>query len=73
MLRSIVGAVVGQAVGRKRGSGLIGAGIGLVATRIATRSIPGALAVGGVLLAKTIYDRRKESKMPAAKDLIIDQ
>jgi len=34
----------------------------LVATaiaRVATRSVPGALLVGGGLLAKTLYDRRK--------------
>lgn len=62
MLKSIAGAVVGEVVGRKRGNGLLGAGIGLVATRIATRSIPGLLLVGGAIAAKTIYDKRKERK-----------
>ena len=66
ILKTIAGAVVGEAVGRKRGSGLLGAGIGVVATRLATRSIPGALLVGGALLAKTLYDRRKTSKLPKA-------
>jgi hypothetical protein len=60
MLRSIAGAVVGEVIGRKRGNGLLGAGIGLVATRIATRSLPGLLLVGGAIAAKTIYDKRKE-------------
>ncbi len=60
MLRSIAGAVVGELIGRKRGNGLLGAGIGLVATRIATRSVPGLILVGGAIAAKTIYDRRKE-------------
>ncbi len=60
MLRSIAGAVVGEVIGRKRGNGLLGAGIGLVATRIATRSVPGLLLVGGAIVAKTLYDRRKE-------------
>ena len=60
MLRSIAGAVVGEVIGRKRGSGLLGAGLGLVATRIATRSLPGLLLVGGAIAAKTIYDRRKQ-------------
>lgn len=60
MLRSIAGAVVGEVIGRKRGNGLLGAGIGLVATRIATRSVPGLLLVGGAIAAKTIYDKRKE-------------
>lgn len=62
MLKSIAGAVVGEVIGRKRGNGLLGAGIGLVATRLATRSIPGLLLVGGAIAAKTIYDKRKERK-----------
>ena len=60
MLKSIAGAVIGEAIGRKRGHGLLGAGIGLVATRVATRSIPGLLLVGGAIVAKSIYDKRKE-------------
>ncbi|WP_430445201.1 hypothetical protein [Sphingorhabdus contaminans] len=59
MLKSIAGAVVGEVIGRKRGNGVLGAGIGLVATRIATRSIPGLLLVGGAIAAKTIYDKRR--------------
>jgi hypothetical protein len=31
---------------------------GAALTRIATRSVPGALVVGGSLLAKALYDRR---------------
>jgi hypothetical protein len=30
MLKSIAGAVIGEVIGRKRGHGLLGAGIGLV-------------------------------------------
>ena len=60
MLKSIAGAVIGEVLGRKRGHGLLGAGIGLVATRVATRSIPGLLLVGGAIVAKSIYDKRKE-------------
>ena len=33
--------------------------VGTALARIATRSVPGALVVGGGLLAKTLYDRRK--------------
>ena len=62
MLKSIAGAVIGEVIGRKKGHGLMGAGIGLVATRIATRSIPGLLLVGGAIAAKTIYDKSKERK-----------
>jgi len=59
MLKSIAGAVLGEVVGRKRGHGLLGAGIGLVATRVASRSIPGLLLIGGEIAAKSIYDKRK--------------
>lgn len=59
MLKSLAGAIVGEVIGRRQGRGLLGAGIGLVATRIATRSLPGAILVGGVLLAKKIYDHKK--------------
>lgn len=33
--------------------------IGTALARLATRSVPGALVVGGGLLAKTLYDRRR--------------
>jgi len=62
MLKSIAGAVVGEVIGRIRGHGLLGAGIGVVATRLATRSIPGLLLVGGAIVAKSIYDQRKGRK-----------
>ena len=61
MLKSIIGAVVGNRVGRGS-NGLLGAGLGIAATRLATRSIPGALLVGGALLAKPLYDKRKTSR-----------
>ena len=35
--------------------------LGTAIARIATRSVPGAIIVGGALLAKTLYDRRKDS------------
>jgi hypothetical protein len=62
LLKTIAGAVVGEAIGQRRGHGLLGAGLGIIATRIATRSLPGALLVGGVIVAKTLYDRRKDQK-----------
>jgi hypothetical protein len=56
----ILPAVVGSAVGRNTlGKGLVGAGLGMVAARIARRSVPGALIVGGAILAKAAYDRRQ--------------
>ena len=41
--------------GRSLGQSLIGTMI----ARVATRSVPGALIVGGGLLAKTLYDRKR--------------
>ena len=72
MLRSIAGAVVGEVIGRKRGNGLLSAGLGLVATRIATRSVPGLILVGGAIVAKTLYDRRKERlpQSPLPKQIV---
>jgi hypothetical protein len=55
--------------GRGMGQTLVGTAV----ARIATRSVPGALLVGGGLLAKTLYDRsRKRGKAEgekAVKDL----
>jgi hypothetical protein len=62
ILKTILGAVVGDAIGKRRGNGLLGAGIGIAATRLATRSIPGALLVGGAFVAKKLYDKRKAQK-----------
>lgn len=38
--------------------------IGAIAARIATRSVPGALLVGGALVAKALYDQRKAKDKP---------
>jgi hypothetical protein len=37
---------------------LLGGLAGLAAVRVATRSIPGAIVVGGAVLAKRLYDKR---------------
>ena len=60
MLKTIAGAVIGEVIGRKSGNGLLGAGLGIVATRLATRSIRGLLLVGGAFAAKSMYNKRKE-------------
>ncbi|MBA3054690.1 MAG: hypothetical protein FP826_07110 [Sphingomonadales bacterium] len=41
--------------------------IGTAIVRVATRSVPGAIVVGGGLLAKALYDRKRNR--PAAADL----
>ncbi len=68
VLRNLVKAAAGAALGsaiaeRSSGKGLLGAGLGVVATRLATRSVPGALLVGGAFVAKKLYDRRKERRL----------
>lgn len=65
MLKSIIGAIVGNRVGRGN-NGLLGAGLGIAATRIATRSIPGALLVGGAFVAKKLYDKRRAGRIGGA-------
>ncbi len=42
------------------GSGILGTVAGLVATRIATKSVPGAVLVGGAILGKYLWDKKKE-------------
>jgi hypothetical protein len=44
-----------------KGRSLVQTLVGTTAMRIATKSVPGALLVGGGLLAKTLYDRRKSA------------
>lgn len=46
---------------------LLGAVAATVATRIATRSVPGAIVVGGALLAKRLYERRHAGEAPKSK------
>ena len=41
--------------------------IGTAVARIATRSVPGAIVVGGGLLAKTLYDRRQGKRTARAE------
>ncbi len=49
---------------------LLGGLAGAAAVRIATRSVPGAIVVGGGWLAKTLYERRraKRAKKPESAD-----
>lgn len=37
---------------------LVGGIVGAVAVRVATRSVPGAIVVGGAVIAKRLYDKR---------------
>ena len=73
LLRNIASAVVGNEARKQgQGNGLLGFGLGLIATRIATRSVPGALLVGGAMVAKALYDRAQEEEqnIPASEAII---
>ncbi len=52
------GRLVDLALGKGIGGKIAGAAL----TRIATKSVPGAIVVGGGILAKLLYDRRKARK-----------
>jgi len=54
------------------GNGLLHFGLGMIAARIATASIPGALLVGGALIAKKLYDDSKEPEALPASETIIE-
>jgi hypothetical protein len=72
-LRTVTATVVGEEIARRRhGSGLVGFSLGFIATRIATRSLPGALLVGGALIAKKLYDDAKEDEAIAASEMVIE-
>lgn len=68
LLNSAVGKLLpdGTSAGPAKKT-LLGGLAGAVAVRIATRSVPGAIVVGGSILAKTLYDRRRARKLPGAK------
>ena len=53
-------AVTGAADTPRPKRTITGAIAGAALTRIATRSAPGAILVGGAMLAKALYDRRRE-------------
>lgn len=55
---------IAKIAGRREGFGTrLGAAL---LVRLATRSVPGALAVGGGLVAKALLDRRKRRRLIAA-------
>ncbi|ASK89816.1 hypothetical protein [Sphingorhabdus sp. SMR4y] len=73
LIRNIFTAAVGyEARKHTRGHGLRNFGLGMLAARIATRSVPGALLVGGALFAKKLYDESKEAEALPATEAVID-
>lgn len=63
--RTVEGSLLGRAMGKGKaqkvikGRSMAQTLLGTAVARIATRSVPGAILVGGGLLAKALYDRKK--------------
>lgn len=73
LVRNLFTTFVGyEARKHTKGHGLRNFGLGMLAARIATRSVPGALLVGGVLIAKKLYDDAKEAERLPASEAVIE-
>lgn len=70
----ILGQKHGTAKAKKivKGRSLTQSLVGTALARIATRSVPGAIVVGGGMLAKTLYDRHHAKSAKAAGDAAVD-
>ncbi len=55
----------GRAANTVKGPSLAGSLVGTALAKVATRSVPGAIFVGGGLMAKALYDRRKAKRIHA--------
>ncbi|WP_417611161.1 hypothetical protein [Parasphingorhabdus sp.] len=72
-IRNVFITYVGNEARRHtQGHGLRNFALGMIAARIATRSVPGAMLVAGVLIAKRLYDDAKADQARAAADMIIE-
>ena len=47
--------------------------IGTALARVATRSVPGAIVIGGGLLAKTLYDRSRARAAAAEGTIAVEE
>lgn len=69
--RGVETGILGQKFGQKKAGNLVKGRsmtqtlVGTALARVATRSVPGAIVVGGGLLAKTLYDRRHAASQKA--------
>lgn len=63
--RTVEGSLLGRAMGKGKaqkvikGRSMAQTLLGTAVARIATRSVPGAILIGGGLIAKALYDRKK--------------
>ena len=66
--RTVLGAKYAPDKAKKivKGRSMVQTLLGTAAARIATRSVPGAIVVGGGLLAKALYDRREGKRAAKA-------
>lgn len=68
MRRAVEQNLLGRSVGKGKAQKIIKGRtmgqtlLGTAVARIATRSVPGAILVGGGLIAKALYDRKKGKK-----------
>lgn len=67
--RTVLGATYSKADAKNliKGRTMAQTLIGTAIARIAMRSVPGAIVVGGGLLAKTLYDRRRGKQAAKAE------
>ncbi len=67
--RTVLGAKYTPDKAKKivKGRSMVQTLLGTAAARIATRSVPGAIVVGGGLLAKALYDRRQHKRNARAR------
>lgn len=65
ILKSAIATTLGAgAASAMPGGTLIKTGVGALATRVALRSLPGAALVGGLMLARHFYKKRKAAPQP---------
>lgn len=71
--RGVEKRLVGTSVGEKKagriikGRTMVQTLVGTALARVATRSVPGAIIVGGGLVAKSLYDRKRKRKAAGAE------
>lgn len=76
--RGVERGLLGRKYDSKKAKAILkGRGLGetllhTVIARVATRSVPGAIVVGGGLLAKTLYDRRRANQAKAEGEAALE-
>jgi hypothetical protein len=67
LLNTAIDTLLPVEAGKAGKTSLLGGIVGAVAVRVATRSVPGAIVVGGAVLAKRLYDKRHAQDAGKAK------